>query len=197
MKILNDATSPFGRKVVVCALERGVGFEEHFVDIADIHGLRDVSPQLQIPIAISDSGVAYYDSPVIVSFLDSLHSSEPLVRNLEDFRQMALYDGLMEAVLARRIEICRPEASRSQAVLDRQQARIENCLKVMSDALPQIPATDVGGPVIALACALAYTEFRYSADWRVAYPEMGAWLEKFAQRPSMQATAPTRTRPLQ
>jgi glutathione S-transferase len=44
---------------------------------------------------------------------------------------------------------------------------------------------------IALACALAYLDFRLpKIAWRCAHRTLAAWLDEVRRRPSMQATAP-------
>jgi glutathione S-transferase len=44
---------------------------------------------------------------------------------------------------------------------------------------------------IALACALAYLDFRLpEIVWRCAHRTLAAWLDEVGRRPSMQATAP-------
>ncbi|MBT6278390.1 MAG: glutathione S-transferase, partial [Chromatiales bacterium] len=62
MKILSDATTPFGRKCVVCAMERELEFEEVFVSIDD--ALEAANPLRQIPALSTGDGQTLYDSDV-------------------------------------------------------------------------------------------------------------------------------------
>jgi glutathione S-transferase len=44
---------------------------------------------------------------------------------------------------------------------------------------------------ITVACGPAYLDFRLSEfDWRARRPDLAAWSDEVAQRPSMQATKP-------
>jgi hypothetical protein len=42
-----------------------------------------------------------------------------------------------------------------------------------------------------VGCSLGYLDFRFPQDqWRNGRPNLGAWYEEFAKRPSMVATMP-------
>jgi hypothetical protein len=49
MKPFNDATSPFGRKIVVACLERSIPLQEEFVDIYAAGPIDRLNPLRQIP----------------------------------------------------------------------------------------------------------------------------------------------------
>ena len=45
---------------------------------------------------------------------------------------------------------------------------------------------------VAVACALAYRDFRFAeTDWRGSRPKLAAWFASFAARPSMTSTEPS------
>ena len=54
MKILSDATTPFGRKAVLCAIERGIAMDEEFVAIDAQLDARN--PLRQIPVLETATG---------------------------------------------------------------------------------------------------------------------------------------------
>jgi glutathione S-transferase len=66
--------------------------------------------------------------------------------------------------------------------------RALDVLEAEAGTLRDEPAT-IGE--IAVGCALGWLDFRLPEDdWRMARPDLAAWYETFAARPSMQATVP-------
>jgi glutathione S-transferase len=200
MKILNDATSPFGRKTIVAAIERGVSVEEVFVDL---HGttLDQWNPLRQIPTLLPRSGPAIYDSDVIVLFLDRQHGGVPLVPEQDAtavLTRMSLANGLMEATLMRLLEKRREVSERSEAMIEKMEARIWRVLKALNGNLEFLtyPKKDLQADQIATAVALKYVSFRFSESWLDKYPALGAWCADMSSRRSMILTAPTRTAPV-
>lgn len=198
MILLNDATSPFGRKALVCAHERGVALEECFVNLADAEPLARHNPLRQIPALVRDDGSSLYDSDVIALYLDSCHSGLPLLPEADRFERLTrthLANGLMEAVLQRVMETRRPDGERSESVVAHLEGRIHRVLDHLRD-LPPLPAGEaLCLDEITLACALAYVDFRYRTDWRADRPQLDAWLTPVLERPAFQVSAPQRSLP--
>ncbi|PRH35528.1 hypothetical protein C6V07_13460 [Burkholderia gladioli] len=199
LKIMTDATSPFGRKVVVAALERGLEVAEQFVDMKAPQPLAPFNPLWQIPTLVLSERAGVYDSMAILLHLDTLHEQAPLVRvgDAAALSMLSLADGLMEAVLARRVESLREAARQDDGYLAKLEARILRSLDAIDarrDELGDAFGDEAGGlpsgTQIAVAVALEYTDFRYARDWREARPALAAWLATWAARPSMAATAP-------
>ncbi len=196
LKIITDATSPFGRKVVVAAYERQLDVQEVFVDMKSPEALAPHNPLWQIPALALSPTQGLYDSMAILIHLDTLHAGAPLVPagDAAALSLLGLADGLMEAVLSRRVESAREAARQDPAFLARLAARIERALdtfearagELAGDALEVVPS----GPQIATAVALEYTDFRYGETWRATRPALAAWLEPWRARPAMRATAP-------
>lgn len=199
MKLLSDATTPFGRKVVVAALERSIEFEEVFVPLDGTGSLDQYNALRQIPTLVTDDGDAIYDSDVIMLYLDTRHGREPLVPDADRFGVLtrgALGSGLIEATLLRRLEVVRDPSERSAGFIAKMEARIERVLAALeahADAL--LAAEALRADQITVACALGYVDFRYSDQWRERHPRLARWSAPIADRPSMVATAPTRTQP--
>lgn len=196
--ILNDATSPFGRKVVVAALERGIEFEERFVDVFRPGELDLYNPLRQIPTLVRPDGTAIFDSAVILAYLDKQHGEAPLVpADMEwpVWTRTALADGLMEAVLQRTMELRRPAERQDEATLRRLGDRIERTLAVLDGVGADLDLAGVRGDTIAAACAVHYADFRYGRDWRAKHRRLAAWADAFGSRRSMVMTAPSRQEP--
>ena len=85
MILYTDATTPFGRKCLVAALERNIVLEEKFVKLSDPKGFLCVNPLNQIP-ALTTCNEKYFDSDVILQFLDTLHKGPPLIPEENKFK---------------------------------------------------------------------------------------------------------------
>ena len=200
MKILNDATSPFGRKAVVVAMERSIAHEEIFVDL-NTAALDQWNPLRQIPTLVLPNGKALYDSDVIVQFLDRQHKGPPLIPDKDApavLTRMSLANGLMEATLGRLIETRRPAGERSDALIAKLEARIWRVFKAMNADISSLagPIDALRADQITAAVALAYADFRFNNSWQAQYPVLNEWRASIAARRSMALTAPTRTSPV-
>lgn len=198
MILFNDATSPFGRKVMIAAIERGIPLIEEFIDLAAAEHLDRYNPLRQIPVLVTDSGEGIYDSDTILHYLDVLDLAPPLIpreRAIEILTRCALANGLMEATLTRLLETRRPREQQSQAFIDLREARIARVVSALerdSTCFVEMPIT---ADQITVATALGYLDFRYSHAWRASAPALAAWYEVMAARPSFVETVPERKAP--
>ena len=201
MMILRSAApSPFGRKVRIALAV--LGFDDVRVEPADTvdphDTLRDQNPLGKIPVLIAEDGTAYYDSRVILEYLDyRVGGGKIIPRDVGPrfiaLRLQALCDGILDAsILAVYEGRWRALKNHEPKWLDHQAGKVRRALAAL-EAAP--PAFDGGGCVpdvgeIALACALGYRDLRFDGDWRGANPRLVAWLDDFAARvPSFAATA--------
>ena len=199
MKLHWSPRSPFVRKVMIVAHERGLIDRLNCVRtvaaMTTPHAelMRD-NPLSKIPTLVLDDGTALYDSPVICEYLDALDGEPqlfPLDRKLRTvaLRRQALGDGFLDLLVLARNERLREQpsqlhltsaAARTAAVLD--------SLEPEADALAA-SAFDIGH--IAIGCALSYLDFRFAdQDWRKDHPRLAIWHAGFAARPSVEATRP-------
>jgi glutathione S-transferase len=199
MKLHWSPRSPFVRKVMIVAHERGL------IDRLDCvrtvaamttpHAelMRD-NPLSKIPTLVLDDGTALYDSPVICEYLDGLDDKPQLFpsdrkQRMRALRRQALGDGFLDLLVMARNERLREEPSaahlastavRTAAVLER--------LEREADALAA-SGFDIGH--IAIGCALSYLDFRFAEeDWRKDHRRLAIWHAVFAARPSVAATRP-------
>ena len=81
MKLYYSGTSPYVRKVIACAIVRGLDgrIEKHgsnpHASPADL--LAD-NPLSRVPALVTDDGMSLYDSPVICEYLDSIGDAPKL-----------------------------------------------------------------------------------------------------------------------
>ena len=198
MKLRFSATSPYVRKVMATAYETGLESRIERVPAAVWAPDTDIAkhnPLGKVPALITGEGEVLYDSPVICEYLDSLHKGPKLfpaagTARWKTLKLQALADGILDAAILRRLEGQRPPAQRSQAWLARQTASVKRGMDALeTEAARWGDALTIGQ--IAAGCACGYLDFRFGQeDWRPGRPRLSAWYQHFAERPSMQATAP-------
>ena len=189
MMILRSApASPFARKVRIAASLLGLASEievrpANADDVADT--LRKENPLGKLPVLIAEDGSTYYDSRVIVEYLDHRAGGGRVIpreapARFDTLRLQALCDGLLDACLLLVYENrYRPADKHVQSWIDRQNEKIARGMKVLEAAPPKLTAVpDVGQ--IALACLLGYRDLRFAGTWRKEYPALLAWHDKFA-----------------
>ena len=200
LTLRHSPTSPYVRKVVVAAAERGLGDRLAFQatnpwDPAD--DLPGDNPLGKVPALKLEDGTVLFDSPVIVRYLDTLHDRAPLFpqdagRRWWVERTHALADGILDAAVTRLIENVRRPSELYWADWDaRQKAKIDRALDDLALDVDRLAVDPPDVAAIAAACALGYLDFRFQAeDWRASRPDLAEWYAAFADRTSMQETVP-------
>lgn len=199
MRLLYSPTSPYVRKVVVCAAEMGLSDRIELVPSGPQNAaeLRQDNPLGKVPALVTDTGEALYDSPVICEYLDSLHDGETLFPATGEarwraLRVQALGDGVLDAALLVVMEGRRPEESeRSPGFVEFQKRKIGDALDALEGDAGELGAAfDIGA--VTVGCALGYLDFRLGEDgWRTGRPGLAASYEDIAKRPSMVASTPS------
>jgi glutathione S-transferase len=190
--------SPFARKTVLAAHHLGLADRIKVVaaDTADPNDdLRQQNPLGKIPTLILEDGTAFYDSRVILEYLDEMAGGAKLFpkgkARLDVLRRQALGDGIMDASVLQIYEArWRPEEKREQKWLDHQAGKVKRALDTIeADPPPLHDPIDAGD--ISLACALGYLDFRFGGTWRKSYPKLVAWLTRFEKTvPAFDKTRP-------
>ena len=199
MILRSSAASPFGRKVQIALSV--LGFDNVKIeptDTMDAHDpLRALNPLGKIPVLITEDGSIYYDSRVILEYLDDRAGGGKIVprhvgERFAALRLQALCDGILDASILIVYEgRWRPAEKHEAKWLDHQASKVERALAALEAAPPplgpDVTLPDVGQ--IALACALGYRDLRFGGSWRGDHPRLVAWLEEFAARvPAFAAT---------
>jgi glutathione S-transferase len=199
MKLHWSPRSPFVRKVMIVAHERGlldrITCVRTIAETARPHAeLMRHNPLSKIPTLVLEDGTVLYDSAVICEYLDAVSGAPQLFPQQQSARmtalkRQALADGFLDLLVLNRNERARAQPSalhlksaavRTAAVLDH--------LERDAETLSATPF-DIGH--IAIGCALSYLDFRYADDdWRKDRRRIADWHEVFAARPSVRATQP-------
>jgi glutathione S-transferase len=200
MILRSSAASPFGRKVQIALSLLGVAdVKIEPTDTMEAGGsLRQQNPLGKIPVLIDEDGAAYYDSRVILEYLDGRAGGGKIVpreaaQRFAALRLQALSDGILDASILVVYEgRWRAPEKHEARWLDYQAGKIERALTALEAAPPALgppPALPHVGQV-ALACALGYRDLRFGGTWRGHYPRLVTWLDDFAARvPAFAATA--------
>ena len=189
MQLRSSPSSPFGRKVKMTTYI--LGFDDQvtpvLTDTLDPNdSICEVNPLGKIP-ALEDDGTTYYDSRVIMEYLDAKAGGGKIIpasgpARFEALTRAALMDGILDAAILviyeRRM---RPEDKYVESVVERQRGKIIRGLEVIAANNPSYgngAMPDIGE--IGLACVLDYLDFRKQVNWRDHAPNLASWLADFA-----------------
>ena len=193
MRLFYSPGSPFARKVVACAIARGIDAQIELV-LASGEGadLVAANPLGKIPCLVTDDEIALFDSRVICEFLDGVGDVIPLFPEhglrVRALRFQALGDGICDAAVLWRGERMRPSEPAREAVMAVQRQKVARSLAVLE---ADVPANHLDIGSIAVACALGYLDFRFTDEaWRAGHPGLTAWYEDMRQRPCLARTTP-------
>jgi len=196
MKLAYSPNSPYVRKCVALAIQRGIDKQMELWTVGTTDpALLKVNPLSKVPTLVLDDGTALYDSPVICEYLDSVGDGPKMFPPIgparwKALRQEALGDGILDATQPRRREIALPQDEGRQTYIALQQGKVKAALAVLeaeADSLGML--TTIGE--ITIACALGYMDFRYANEpWRPGHPKLEAWYAKVSAMPAMTRTVP-------
>jgi glutathione S-transferase len=195
MRLFFAPTSPFVRKVLACAIARGIEdrIEKVPTSTQTSTELPLANPLGKVPCLLLDDGTPIYDSPVICDYLDTVGDGPPLMpasgpARLRAAVMQALADGIMDAAVLRRGQLAHPRDEGRTAVDARQKAAVERGLDRLESSPPEA-LNDVGA--ISVACALGYLDFRFAAEpWRESRPQLAAWFAAVSALPPLSGNAP-------
>lgn len=200
MKLIIAKPSPYARKARIALIEKAIAFEELMdnpwkTDTQTV----DFNPLGKVPVLITDDGESYFDSRVIIEYLETLDCPPALipadpVARVAAKRVEAVADGICDAVVLTVVEAGRSEALRSLEWVARQRGKAEAGVKVLDQMLPDAKwfvGDSMSIADVAAACVLAYLDLRMpDFAWRDAYPRLVAFSAAMEARPSFQATRP-------
>lgn len=197
MRLLYQTHSPFARKVLVFALEAGLGDAIEVVHHETSPTLRNEevyaqNPLGKVPVLLRPGQSPIFDSDVICAYLDGLHGGAPLIpaageARWQALRLQAMAQGLADAGIKLRWEtVRRPEPLRYPALGEGYAHKLLHSYDWLERELDVEAPLHVGH--IAIATALSWLAFRELPDFRAGRPRLAAWQDRFEQRASMRAT---------
>lgn len=198
MKLYGHTTSPYVRKVRIALCEKNLPFT-YIAEAPSDPGNRiaTLNPLGKVPVLETDSGDILFDSALLVEYIDGL--AHPRLIPVEGPSRIKvqlwhmLGSGMIDAVVARLIEMRRPIELQSSAVIARQEEKVARAL-AWADRAEKGPAYIFNDTFtladLALGLALEYIDFRYPHDWRSAHPKLAQWLVGISTRGSFVETIP-------
>ena len=186
MLLRTSGASPFGRKVKMAAMRLGLLERMQLVATDTLNPddpLRADNPLGKIPLLVLDDGRRVYDSRVILECLDHMAGGNKIIPADFDARVkcltlQALGDGIMDAAILIVYEARhRPAEIHHKPWLDYQRGKVERGIAALAANPPDPKVFNAG--TIAVACALAYLDWRKQVDWRASHPQLIAWLDAF------------------
>jgi glutathione S-transferase len=200
MKLIASLTSPYVRKIRVLLLEKGIPFE--FVNDPPWepgNHVSDVNPLGKVPALLTDAGEAFFDSPIVADYLETLGLYEPqLPADALDALRVkqieALADGITDAGVVCVLESRRAADKQDASVIDRQHGKIERGLDALEKLLAQREwffGNSFSRADIAVGCCVLWLDFRLpTLNWRATRPALAAYALRLGERPSFTQTVP-------
>jgi glutathione S-transferase len=204
-RLINARPSPYGRKVAVVLEEKGLPYEVQY-DTPWVPGtcVGDYNPLEQLPILLTETGEAVYDSPYIVEWLETRFPEPALLPadvdgRLEARKRQMLAERLLDFCAVLMFESKREHPS--QPWYDRHASKVVRALteldRLYASPVPGKLPLDLGDIavvttldllefVVADGVALDLAEMR----WRGLYPALTELSERLNRRPSFSRTVP-------
>lgn len=202
MKLFHSPASPYVRKVMVAAWERGIQESIEILGSAAGPVKRDetivaVNSSGKVPCAILPSGAPLFDSRVITQYVDSIGVSGnpiyPAENRFDVLTLEALADSILDAcLLCRYEEVMRPKALFWADWYNSQMAKIDSGLDDLEGKWFELLSSQgFHAGAIAVTCTLGYLDFRFaSKDWRTSRPKLAQWFTEVSKRQSVKETFP-------
>ncbi|MBJ6135239.1 glutathione S-transferase family protein [Ochrobactrum sp. Q0168] len=201
LRLFFSPASPYVRKVMIAAYERGLADQVEKLSSAAGPVKRDLNivkynSSGKVPCALLEDDTPLFDSRVICAYIDSIgvkgDSLYPTDRRFEVLTLEALGDAILDACLLHRYEnVMRPEEKRWDDWSRGQMEKIDSGLDDLEGRWFDELAREFSAGSIAAACVLGYLDFRFpEKDWRSTHPKLTGWFEEASKRNSLTETFP-------
>jgi len=201
MKLFITPTSPYARKVRVVLAEKHIECELVTVPslAAPDSPVPEFNPLGKVPTLVLDDGTAYYDSVVIVDYLDHKTPVSRLIPQDNSHRALvrrweALADGVCDAAVAVVMEKRRAPEKQDDTLIERQMLKVTRGLQTMSKDMGEdkwAAGDRFTLADIATGCVLGYLDLRMpELGWREQYPNLANLYEQVMMRQSFKDSVP-------
>ena len=199
MKLYITEGSPYARFVRVVILEKGLANRVEIIAAPTRTAnspYYQINPSGRVPYLIREDGVGLEESSLICAYLDRLEGNAVFDwpagdAGWEARRLDALARSLMDGLAVWSREIARPPDERSPTVLAHETQRSRRMTDLWESQIDCALMRGTLNPAqITLACALGLEARNPDLQWRPGHPQLCAWFDCIAARPSFAATAP-------
>ena len=190
--LYNGPTSPFGRKVKIVSIVHEIDLEEKIINVYEADFLDKSNPLRKIPTLLINN-LSIIDSDNICLYFDSITKKKSLFpkdRYWQIMSLTSLANGLMEAVLERFMEISRPDNEQSNKFINKLEKRTLRTINWLENNWNNYNENDLTMDQIAIACALDYTSFRFTSEWKNEHINLNEWFNIFLKNDFMESTLP-------
>ena len=190
--LYNGPTSPFGRKVKIVSIVQEIDLEEKIINVYEADFLDKSNPLRKIPTLLINN-LSIIDSDNICLYFDSISNKKSLFpknRYWQIMSMTSLANGLMEAVLERFMEISRPDHEQSKKFINKLETRALRTINWLENNWNNYNEEYLTMDQIAIACALDYTSFRFTNEWKNDHFNLNKWFNIFLKNDFMESTLP-------
>jgi len=193
LTLYNGPNSPFGRKTKITAIILEIPIEEKIIKIQESEFIDNFNPLRKIPTLVIDDNQTIIDSDNICLYFDSITNKKSLFpkdRYWQIMSLTSLANGLMEAVLERFMEISRPDQEQSKKFVNKLETRALRTINWLENNWNNYNEEYLTMDQIAIACALDYTSFRFTNQWKNDCSNLDKWFNSFLKNDFMESTLP-------
>lgn len=199
MKLYGSPTSPYVRKARVLIHEKSMPVEFVVEDPwTEDSPIVARNPLSKVPVLEIGPDSYMFESTLVSHYLDHSDGKSLTPRDPAGYWQsqwwQSLGQGIIDAGIARILEIRRPEDKQMAEKIAREEKRIARAIglaeKTIKEGSEFLIGNRFGLADIAMGVALQYTDFRHPHDWRSGAPKLAKWLAGIAARPSFEETLP-------
>ncbi|CAB3781304.1 glutathione S-transferase N-terminal domain-containing protein [Paraburkholderia caffeinilytica] len=202
--LLGSRRSPFVRKIRVVLDEKNLEYELLEVEISSSNSpVFAYNPLGKVPCLVAgdiDNGESFYDSSVIVEYLDFLSPTPRMypsgsLERVRARRIEALADGVLDAgILARSELVERADELRNPEWIWRQMKKIHSGVAALSQALSgdrYYCGNTLTIADISTSVTLAWLDFRFpEVNWSARFPNLRRLLSETGSRTSFTSSEP-------
>ncbi len=198
MKLYGSTTSPYVRKARVLIKEKNLSCEFVVEDPwPDDSPLIAKNPFSKVPTLEISPGNYLFESHQVVLYLDHVNGKPLMSKDPEGYWQaqwwQAMGNGIIDAGIARIMEIRRPEDKQMPEKIAREEKRIARAIDLAETTLQGwefLIGNRFSLADLVMGVGLQYTDFRFPHDWRSSHPRLAKWFAGIAGRKSFEETLP-------
>jgi len=179
IKIVSFKICPFVQRVTALLETKNIAYEVEYISLSDKpQWFLDIAPNGQVPLLITDSGAALFESDAIIEYLDEI--SDPLERDVSP-EQRAIDRAWSYMAAKNYLVQCSAMRSADQNTLEERSAKLRSIFQKAENALgattffkgEKISNVDIAWvPLLHRANIIRnHTGFDFLAD----YPKVQAW----------------------
>ncbi|WP_120502220.1 glutathione S-transferase family protein [Roseovarius sp. EL26] len=179
IKIISFKICPFVQRVTALLEAKNVPYEIEYINLSDKpQWFLDISPTGQVPLMVTEDGIALFESDAIVEYIDEV--TAPLVNNVSP-EQRAIDRAWSYQASKHYLVQCSTMQSADQETLAKRSAKLNKAFETAENKLgagPYFNGADMGNVDTAwlpLLHRAKIIETRSGYDFLASFPKVKAW----------------------